>query len=419
MESKKALVLGLGTSGYASALYLAERGWSVRVMDTRREPSLLARLKEHPEISFTGGTLDPAAVEGTSLVVISPGLSPEFSDAAPVVSEAKKLGIEVVGEIELFARELARLREEKGYHPKVIGITGTNGKTTTTSLTAKMLNAGGVSAVAAGNIGPNAVTELTEHDKAGTLPDAWVLELSSFQLQTTESLFCDAAAITNVTEDHIDWHGNFDAYLNAKRRILKPETLAVLNREDPLSAGSALPGEKTETFGSDAPKAPGEWGIAERDGVKWLAAAEASDDGVRLQYLMPAGALKIRGVHNAMNALTSLALARAAGASRSHILFSHLLPGAAGEFFVLMTIDTGAVILMISSLSFLGLGTQPPTPEWGMMLSEAKNVLSLYPWQMLPPGLAILITVAAFNFLGDSLRDVFDMRHVTLEGDQA
>lgn len=84
-----------------------------------------------------------------------------------------------------------------------------------------------------------------------------------------------------------------------------------------------------------------------------------------------------------------------------------------------MTIDTGAVILMISSLSFLGLGTQPPTPEWGMMLSEAKNVLSLYPWQMLPPGLAILITVAAFNFLGDSLRDVFDMRHVTLEGDQA
>lgn len=189
MESKKALVLGLGTSGYASALYLAERGWSVRVMDTRREPSLLARLKEHPEISFTGGALDPAAVEGTSLVMISPGLSPEFSDAAPIVSEAKRLGVEVVGEIELFARELARLREEKGYHPKVIGITGTNGKTTTTSLTAKMLNAGGVSAVAAGNIGPNAVTELTEHDKAGTLPDAWVLELSSFQLQTTESLF--------------------------------------------------------------------------------------------------------------------------------------------------------------------------------------------------------------------------------------
>ena len=174
--------------------------------------------------------------------------------------------------------------------------------------------------MAAGNIGPNAVTELTEHDKAGTLPDAWVLELSSFQLQTTESLFCDAAAITNVTEDHIDWHGNFDAYLNAKRRILKPETLAVLNREDPLSAGSALPGEKTETFGSDAPKAPGEWGIAERDGVKWLATAEAADDGVRLQYLMPAGALKIRGVHNAMNALTSLALARAAGAAEGKAL---------------------------------------------------------------------------------------------------
>ena len=108
--------------------------------------------------------------------------------------------------------------------------------------------------------------------------------------------------------------------------------------------------------------------------------------------------------------------ARVCGASYRQIFFGHLLPGVAGEYFVLMTIDTGAVILMISSLSFLGLGVQPPTPEWGMMLSEAKNVLSLYPWQMLPAGCAVLLVVAVFNFLGDSLRDAFDVKHMVRSG---
>ncbi|MBR2609514.1 ABC transporter permease subunit, partial [Desulfovibrio sp.] len=103
--------------------------------------------------------------------------------------------------------------------------------------------------------------------------------------------------------------------------------------------------------------------------------------------------------------------ARVAGYGTGHIIRRHLLPCAAGEISVLATLDTGAVILMVSALSFLGLGVQPPTPEWGMMLGEAREVMVLYPWQMLPPGLAILLVVAACNYLGDSLRDALDPRH--------
>lgn len=322
MTSNKALILGLGASGYAAAECLASRGWEVLAQDTREEPPLLAKFREAlPGAAFEGGAMRPEALEGCGLVVISPGLSPEHSAAAPVVAEAKRRGIEVVGEIELFARELARLKAEKGYAPKLIGVTGTNGKTTTTSLTTKMLCEAGISAVAAGNIGPNAVKELAEHDRAGTLPEAWVLELSSFQLETTSSLACDAAVITNVTQDHLDWHGGFENYLKAKRRIMKPGTLEVLNREDEHSIGSALGGEAVQTFGSGAPVKAGDWGIAETDGVRWLArAAEGTDGKAAPELLMPVSALKIRGLHNAMNALTSLALATAAGAKLASCL---------------------------------------------------------------------------------------------------
>ena len=119
----------------------------------------------------------------------------------------------------------------------------------------------------------------------------------------------------------------------------------------------------------------------------------------------------MRGIVRGISDSGFVRFARVSGASTRMILFRHLIPGAAGEFFVLMTLDTGSVVLMISALSFLGLGVQPPAAEWGMMLAETKEVLSLYPAQMLPPGLAILSVVTAFNFLGDSLRDAFDLRH--------
>ena len=93
---------------------------------------------------------------------------------------------------------------------------------------------------------------------------------------------------------------------------------------------------------------------------------------------------------------------------QSFIMIKHLLPNIMSEIIVLSTLDIGWVILNISTLSFLGLGVQAPTPEWGAMLSEAKNVLTTNPNQMLAPGIAILVVVAAFNLLGDSFRDALD-----------
>lgn len=124
----------------------------------------------------------------------------------------------------------------------------------------------------------------------------------------------------------------------------------------------------------------------------------------------------VRSVVRQYAEMNYVRFARVAGCGMGHIFRRHLLPGAAGEIIVLATLDTGAVILSVSALSFLGLGVQPPTPEWGAMLSDAKDIMTMYPQQMLPPGLLILLVVAAFNFLGDSLRDAVDPAHTTQEG---
>ena len=205
--SQKVLVLGLGASGRTAARFYASRGFEVLAADTRPQPPRLDELqKEIPNLKFLGGAVSPVIVAEVSEVMISPGLSPEYSVFAPAVKEAKHRGIAVVGEIELFARELKKLKAETGYAPKIIGITGTNGKTTTTMLSTAIIAEAGKSVVVAGNVGPNALGELEKHRQVGTLPDFWVLELSSFQLETTESLHCDSAALLNITEDHIDWH---------------------------------------------------------------------------------------------------------------------------------------------------------------------------------------------------------------------
>ena len=228
-----ALVAGLGASGRAAIEWLAARGWRVRAADTREAPSGLEALRAaHPEAEIRTGGLPVSLLDGVSMLVMSPGLSTVTGAAAPLVAAARESGVEVVGEIELFARELARLRDEKGYAPKVLGITGTNGKTTTTVLTTRMCAHAGLRAVAAGNIGPNAVTELLKAEAADELPDVLVLELSSFQLDTTTSLRLAAGALLNITEDHVDWHGSMDAYAAAKAKIFTPGAVAVVNRDD-------------------------------------------------------------------------------------------------------------------------------------------------------------------------------------------
>lgn len=320
---QKALVVGLGASGEACTKFLLKRQWQVRATDTRSEPPALSRLSDTEGFSFVSLQEAQAQLKDCNLLVMSPGISPWHSAVTPLVRSAQSLGIEIVGEIELFARELLRLKSEKAYEPKVIAVTGTNGKTTTTVLTTKMAAASGLKAVAVGNIGPNAVTELDRYLESGELPDVWVLELSSFQLETTSSLAPDAAALLNITQDHLDWHGGMNEYVAAKGKIFAHEkTARILNRDDTTVMNFAAHDRRVFTFGTTEPQHPNEWGLVKEDGIVWLAFNE--DDSVQLtkrkvleghvlQRLMPEDALHIRGRHNSMNALAALALIYAAG----------------------------------------------------------------------------------------------------------
>jgi UDP-N-acetylmuramoylalanine--D-glutamate ligase len=341
-----ALILGLGESGLAMARWLAREGAALRVADTREQAPLRAALHaELPDARFVAGAFDEALLEGVDLVAISPGLSPTHSAAAGIVAAARRRGLEVVGEIELFARALARLRQERGYAPRVVGVTGTNGKTTTTRLAGLLIERSGRTVAVAGNISPPALDALRERLAADALPEVWVLELSSFQLATTTSLGCDAAAVLNITQDHLDWHGTLEAYAAAKSRIFAPHTVQILNRDDPLALAMARGSAPAITFGAGAPAQPDQYGLVRDGGLVWLAYAEDLSQGRRrrkaqadapaaasevfVHKLMPADALRIRGRHNALNALAALALARAVGCGLAPLL--HALREYRGE----------------------------------------------------------------------------------------
>jgi UDP-N-acetylmuramoylalanine--D-glutamate ligase len=324
-----ALVLGLGDSGLAMARLLAARGYALRVADTRSDPPWLTELRsELPQAEFVSGEFSLSLLDDVCLVALSPGLSPTLSAVAPLVKGAYKRKIDVVGEIELFARELLRLKTEMGYTPQIIGVTGTNGKTTTSRLTGLIVEAAGKRVQVAGNIAPVALDALRIRVAAHDLPEVWVLELSSFHLATTRSLVCDAAAVLNISDDHLDWHGTLDAYAASKARIFGPKTVRILNRDDPRVAAMARKDAHTVTFGDQAPISANAYGIVVDHGVAWLAWAEdlsapsrrrkAEEQssllhdapGVRIHRLMPVDALALRGRHNATNALAALALAR-------------------------------------------------------------------------------------------------------------
>src|SRR5450830_7191 len=504
---KHALVLGLGESGLAMAQWLVYCGACVRVADTREEPAVAERLAvlraASAESEFVGGkALSAELLDGIDFVAVSPGLAPE-RDLAVLSAAAVERNIPLWGEMELFAQALAALREERAYAPKVLAITGTNGKTTVTSLTGMLCRRAGLTTKVAGNISPAALDVLrealiedaahavvvaaqqaeeaaaaqaeaeahalveaeaaaaaaviAEHEAAaaaaraqeeqsaqlelreqaepetvaeeradlpaqaasmelndslsvavapgqdgvssaevddaeaaivapaldeagvsesdaagvdnavaaadasdsaepsvdaeedhaplqlalqpppeperiytGILPQAWVLELSSFQLHTTYSLQADAATVLNITQDHLDWHGSMDAYAADKARIFGDKTVRVLNRDDAAVMKMATPGAVVSSFGMDEPAKAGGFGLVDENGMLWLATAAAIEDEEKpegrrrkkdikevveqpflLKRLMPADALKIRGLHNALNGLAALALCRA------------------------------------------------------------------------------------------------------------
>ena len=346
------LVLGLGESGLAMATWCASHGASVRVWDSRAMPPQAAALAlAAPAAKLFGGALDADALQGAQLVLKSPGLAPLDARIAALLGAARAQGVAVQGELDLFSRALEDLRLERDYAPKLIAITGTNGKTTTTALTALLVERCGKRVALAGNIGPTlldtlaaALAAVDEDGGPAPLPQVWVLELSSFQLDAVHAFEPSAATVLNLTQDHLDWHGSMEAYAAAKARVFGERAVMVVNRDDgwveamvpvPVPAlrknarGRAVQAAPRQVirFGLDAPRAPGDFGLIVENGMAWLVRALEADDAglprkrgpsapaeaLHLQHLMPADALRIRGRHNAANALAALALASAVG----------------------------------------------------------------------------------------------------------
>lgn len=325
------LVLGLGESGLAMVLWLLRSGARVRVADTRAQPERLHILKEEfPDIEFIGGAFQVALLENIDVIAVSPGLSPR-GELASLLPVAEDRNIPIWGEVELFARALAALKQERNYQPKVIGITGTNGKTTVTSLVGQLCERSGLQAQVAGNISPAMLDVLRNAIDQDQLPQVWVLELSSFQLHYSFSLQADAATILNLTQDHLDWHGDFSAYCADKARIFSTDTKYILNRQDAMVMAQkpvSLPQDQEISFGVDVPGRPSDMGITTENGVSWMVEARVDEENaptgrrkktaqaevnipVQFNRLMPVDALQIKGLHNASNALAALALCRA------------------------------------------------------------------------------------------------------------
>jgi len=296
----KALVVGLGDTGASCVRWLLEHDASVRATDTRDKPPHAQHLIEaFPEVPLSLGGLVGADFDWADLIVVSPGVPV----STPEIRHAIAAGKDVAGDVELFARAIRHTAA------KVIAITGSNGKSTVTSLVGHLCAAVGLDTVVAGNIGLPVLEALDNRETLGKDPDVWVLELSSFQLETTLSLWPDAATVLNISQDHMDRYDGLDDYAAAKARIFSGEGVQVLNRDDPRVMAMMLPARVQASFGIDAAAEedaiPTSFGLTRRKGRLWLCEGE--------EALLPVDKLPIAGLHNAANALAALALCRAIG----------------------------------------------------------------------------------------------------------
>jgi len=294
LAGRHVLVLGLGVSGLSMARWLDRAGARVRVADTRPAPPCLALLRQSlPQVDVSTGAFTAGLFDQVDLIALSPGLPLD----EPALSEARGRGVPVVGDIELFAQSLPLSRASR-----VVAITGSNGKSTVTEMAGAMCRAAGLQTVVAGNIGLPVLDALREVQDAPPTdaPIAFVLELSSFQLEATSSLNADAAACLNLSEDHLDRYVDMHAYAQAKARIFRGDGVQVVNRQDAWSRGMIAPGRRVVTFGLDMPAGEDDWGLAGSGTDMWLARGR--------ERLMPVPRLRVTGLHNAANALAALAL---------------------------------------------------------------------------------------------------------------
>lgn len=280
--NKRTLVVGLGTTGLSAARYLASRGEEVLVIDSRANPPGLEALRAaQPEVRIELESLHPRWLEGVSQVVISPGLGLDIGIAA----EARRRGIALVSEIELFARAA---------RAPVVAVTGSNGKSTVVTLVKQMLAAAGLRVAAGGNLGPPAVDLLADP------PEIYVLELSSFQLETTRSLRPATAAVLNISADHLDRHGSLARYAAVKARLLRAARVPIFNRDDPIVRAMGADYPAGIPFSAREYLDRGYCAVPHR-GERWLFRDA--------RPVLPTSRLRIPGRHNESNALAALALA--------------------------------------------------------------------------------------------------------------
>lgn len=336
----RVLILGLGESGQSMARWCLRHGATLRWADTRLHPPGLDTVRsEFPAAELVLGELQSGYLDSIDIIGLSPGLSPYLEPVKSFIDQARERGLAVWSEIEFFAQALASLKQTQSYAPRCVGITGTNGKTTVTALCAFLAERSGLKAQAAGNISPAALDALGTAWEAQALPDFWALELSSFQLETTYSLYLDAAVILNLSEDHLDWHPSMEQYAQAKARIYLNARTCIANRDDAVTLQLASAGTETPvTFGLSAPEHARDWGLVQENGLKWLVLAEGDEEApvkkkrsakaavtdeepARLTRLMPVDALRLMGEHNVANALAALALVTQAGVPLSKALY--------------------------------------------------------------------------------------------------
>lgn len=298
LVNRRILVLGLGDTGLSLVRWLVRRGAEVHVADSRCDPPHAdTLLRELPGVGITRGGFVERDFARANAIAISPGIDCR----EPAVREAIARGVPVVGDVELFAQALPALAKR----PKVLAITGSNGKSTVTAMAGAMCREAGLASTVAGNIGPPVLDALSSVEASSAAVDVFVLELSSFQLESTSSLEPDAAAMLNLCEDHMDRYDSLGGYAAAKARIFHGVGVQVLNRDDKCSMDMARSGRAVLTFGLGVPHADTEWGLAGAIGEQTLA------NGTR--PLLPVSEIPLTGLHNAANALAALALVRAIG----------------------------------------------------------------------------------------------------------
>jgi UDP-N-acetylmuramoylalanine--D-glutamate ligase len=296
LRGQSVLVLGLGETGLSLARYLSTQGARLCVADSRLEPPGIATLRSDlPQAEVHCGPFGDELLQGMDRIAISPGVPM----SEPVVQKAIARGIPVEGDIELLAQQLST--NDYRLTTKVIAITGANGKTTVASMVGAMCAAAGLDTQVAGNISPAVLDALRARDRQ---PQVWVLELSSFQLETTYTLDADAAVVLNVTEDHLDrYAGSMDAYAAAKAHIFSGHGVQVVNRDDVRSTAMKIAGRRRVSFGLNPPTSELDWGIVKDGTATWLMQGA--------QRIMRADELQVSGLHNVANALAALALCRA------------------------------------------------------------------------------------------------------------